>query len=329
MTLGSVPSAANSALHASAPGTQVVVVTGLSGAGKSTALAALEDLGFHSIENLPPAVTLHAIETCEQAGVNLIALGFGGSVGPFLDRAAEVLSQIAGGGPAARRMTMIFLDASDEVVARRFNETRRPHPLSAEAQHAKTASGVQPSSVLDGVTLERQRLSPLRAMADLVIDTSRLSVHDLRRRIVSLLKPGSEQAAQMSTRLLSFGFKHGLPSDADVVLDVRFLDNPHFVPELRPFTGENEKVKSYVLAADGAAEFLDHSCQLLEFLLPRYEHEGKTYLTVAIGCTGGQHRSVAMANAIAERLRASRGGVRMAAIAVTHRDAQPSAAVPT
>ncbi len=294
--------------------TNVVVVTGLSGAGKSTALAALEDLGFHSIENVPPPVISAAIDACEQVGVHEIALGFGGQVGGFLEGAAEVLSQLGKGHD--RKVTVLFLDASDEAVTRRFSETRRPHPLLAEAK--RLGATVDHDAVGRGVALERERLAPLRSMATVVLDTSGLRVHDLRRRVFALIRPERAEGVHMSTRILSFGFKHGVPSDADVVLDVRFLDNPFFVPELREKTGEEPEVAEYVLAAPDAQTFLGKAVELLEFLLPRYEAEGKSYLTIAIGCTGGQHRSVAISNEIARRLRASA----LPALRVAHRDAR-------
>jgi RNase adapter protein RapZ len=297
------------------PRSNVVVVTGLSGAGKSTVLAALEDLGYHAIENLPPAVIVHALEACEQAGVRNIALGFGAGVGAFLEGAADALAAIARAD--GRNVRVLFLDASDEVVLRRFNETRRPHPLEAEAQKHRRPDGTHVSAVLDGARLERERLAPLRAMASLVLDTSSMRVHDLRRRVFSLLAPERSSEHPMSTRLLSFGFKHGLPSDADLVFDVRFLDNPHFVDELRPLTGEDRRVSDYVMKADGAREFLERCESLIGFLLPRYEAEGKAYLTIAIGCTGGQHRSVAIAIELSARLAKLHKGP----IAVVHRDA--------
>ncbi|NUP09384.1 MAG: RNase adapter RapZ [Polyangiaceae bacterium] len=285
-----------------APSSHVVVVTGLSGAGKSTALAALEDLGFHAIENAPPPVILEAIEACEQAGVRDIALGLGGSVGSFIDGAPGVIQRISNG---SRKVTVIFLDASDEVVLRRFNETRRPHPEAQRASATERNTGapaIHKSGILESVALERERLGPLRALATLVIDTSRLRVHDLRKRVFALLKPEHDGLFKLSVRVVSFGFKYGLPNDADLVLDVRFLDNPHFIPELRPLTGEDPRVRDYVLRASGAREFLKKTGDLLEFLVPRYEEEGKSYLTIGIGCTGGQHRSIAIANAIAEEL---------------------------
>jgi RNase adapter protein RapZ len=306
--------------------TNVVVVTGLSGAGKSTAIAALEDLGYHAIENLPPPIIEQAISACEQAGVRDIALGFGAGVTHFLDGAAEVVQRLRQGatGPAsARRVTVVFLDASDEAVLRRYSETRRPHPAAAAAA---TAHG-DPSAdgqILDGVKLERERLAPLRELAGVVIDTSGLRVHDLRKRVLGVFKPETLTALRMSVRIMSFGFKYGLPSDADLVFDVRFLDNPHFVDELRPLTGQDDRVSAYVFKSEGAERFLSMTTDLLHFLLPRYEAEGKSYLTVAIGCTGGQHRSVATAVAIADRLeKKGHGGIR-----IVHRDARDASVPP-
>ncbi|HTJ84230.1 MAG TPA: RNase adapter RapZ, partial [Polyangiaceae bacterium] len=258
--------------------TNVVVVTGLSGAGKSTALAALEDLGFHSVENVPPSVIAAAVEACENAGVHEIALGFGGRVPGFLEGAADAVASLARVGE--RKVTVLFLDASDEAVLRRFSETRRPHPLHAEAKRRGSSEDL--AHVAGGIVVERESLAPLRAMATVVIDTSSLRVHDLRKRVITLVRSDASTTARMTTRILSFGFKHGLPSDADLVLDVRFLDNPFFVPELRDQTGESRAVADYVLAAEDARTFIDKAVELLGFLVPRYEREGKSYLTIAI-----------------------------------------------
>ncbi|MBL9024513.1 MAG: RNase adapter RapZ [Myxococcales bacterium] len=306
--------------------TNVVVVAGLSGAGKSTALAALEDLGYHAIENLPPPVIEHAITACEQAGIRDIALGFNAFAAEFLSSAAEVVETLArdaraatGAGPA-RRVTVLFLDASDEALLRRYSETRRPHPALAAADASHEHAGAH-AEVKDGIRLERQRLAPLRALAASVIDTSGMRVHDLRRRVLGVFKPETVSALRMSVRILSFGFKYGLPSDSDLVYDVRFLDNPHFVDELRPLTGLDIRVRDYVLGSENASRFLALTVDSLDFLLPLYEAEGKSYLTIAVGCTGGQHRSVSIAIALAERL-GQRGhtGIRL-----VHRDAAPLA----
>jgi UPF0042 nucleotide-binding protein len=199
-------------------------------------------------------------------------------------------------------MTTVFLEASDEVLVRRFSETRRPHPLVAAAVRERGRSGAEAADVIDGVRRERELLAPLRAIADVVIDTSALRVHDLRRRVLDGLRPEHGSTGRMASRLLTFGFKFGLPADADLAFDVRFLDNPYFVPELRELTGEDARVRDYVLSRPDAIEFLEHAERMLRFLLPRYQAEGKSYLTVAIGCTGGKHRSVSIAIALAERL---------------------------
>lgn len=300
--------------------TRVVVVTGLSGAGKSTAIAALEDLGYHAVENLPPGVIVQAIEACEARGVNHLALGFSSSVPAFLEHAAEALELLAQNG--GRELTVLFLDASDAEIIKRFSETRRPHPLLASA----AASGVDIGAALaDGIRLEREKLLGLRAMADIVVETTGLRVHDLRRRVFSLIRPKHDEVARMSIRLLSFGFKHGLPNDADLVFDVRFLDNPYFVPELRALTGLDERVRDFVLGTPDARRFVELVGELLEFSIPRYETEGKSYLTVAIGCTGGQHRSVSIALALEERLRKAYGTT----LRVVHRDARVAGATTT
>ncbi len=286
-----------------AAGPNVVVVTGLSGAGKSTALHALEDLGFFCIDNLPTLMAPEAVSVCERGGISRLALGMDVRVREFLGEVSSVLEKLGSLGA----LRVLFLDASDEALLRRFNETRRPHPL---ARDHGTRDAL---AVLDGVALERERLAPLRARADDVIDTTALSVHELRRLIVDRFGPLSGGAPRMSVRFVSFGFKYGAPVDADIVLDVRFLDNPHFVPELRPLPGTDPRVADYVLGRPETRDFLKHSLSLLEFALPKYEREGKSYLTVAIGCTGGRHRSVVLADALAKSI----GGEQ---IAVVHRD---------
>jgi len=268
------------------PNTQVVVVTGLSGAGKSTALHALEDLGFFCIDNLPTVMAPEAVAVCARGGIARIALGMDVRVREFLGEMSRVLAQLADAAP----LRVLFLDASDEALLRRFNETRRPHPLARQAHHQEAVA------LLESVATERERLAPLRARADDVIDTTSLSVHDLRRNIIDRLGPSSGGAPRMSVRIVSFGFKYGPPVDADVVLDVRFLDNPHFVPALRPLPGTDARVMTYVLGNEETQSFLDHATKLLAFSIPKYEREGKSYLTIAIGCTGGRHRSVVIAH---------------------------------
>ena len=271
---------------------QVVVVTGLSGAGKSTALHALEDLGYFCIDNLPTVLAPEAVAACARGGIARVALGMDVRVREFIVEMSSVLETLA--SKAALRV--VFLDASDEALLRRFNETRRPHPL-ARQEHAREAV-----AVLESVTTERERLAPLRARADDVIDTTALSVHELRRTMIERFGPSSGGAPPMSVRVVSFGFKYGAPADADVVLDVRFLENPHFVSELRALPGTDPRVVSFVLENPETRAFLDHAIALLSFSMPKYEREGKSYLTIAIGCTGGRHRSVVLAHEIARRL---------------------------
>ncbi len=272
--------------------TSVVVVTGLSGAGKSTVLHALEDLGFFCIDNLPTVMAPDAVAVCARGNIARIALGMDVRVREFLGEVGGVLAKLAAAAP----LRVLFLDASDEALLRRFNETRRPHPL-ARQDHAQEAV-----ALLESVATERERLSPLRARADDVIDTTSLSVHDLRRTIIERFGPTSGGAPPMSVRIVSFGFKYGAPADADVVLDVRFLDNPHFVADLRALPGTDPRVMAYVLEKPETGAFLEHAQNLLAFSLPKYEREGKSYLTIAIGCTGGRHRSVVLAHEIGRRL---------------------------
>ncbi|MBM4363502.1 MAG: RNase adapter RapZ [Deltaproteobacteria bacterium] len=282
----------------------------MSGAGKSTALHALEDVGFFCIDNLPVGVLGAALAECEGGGVRRVAVGVDVRVRSFLDRAPSALDSLH--VPGVREVEVLFLDASDEALLRRFSSTRRPHPLSVEAGPARSTA----FAVLDGVRVERERLAPLRARAKRVVDTTELSVHDLRRRIVESFGPGATGQPRLAARVLSFGFKYGMPVDADVVLDVRFLPNPFFVDRLRAQSGLDEEVRDFVLGQPDARTFLEHTRQLLEFSIPRFEAEGKSYLTIAVGCTGGRHRSVALAEALAAALTGPTG----LPIGVVHRD---------
>ncbi len=286
----------------------VVVVTGLSGAGKSQALHALEDLGFFCVDNLPTLLAPQAVALCERGGMTRVALGIDVRVRAFLGEVGNVLQLLESGGQ--RDLQVLFLDASDETLLHRFSESRRPHPLSAESGHEGALA------VLDGVRIERERLAPLRASATRVIDTTNTSVHELRRILVAHFGPASGGAPRMVTRFVSFGFKYGTPVDADLVLDVRFLDNPYFVPELKPLTGLDAPVVRHVMNAPETKEFLERTRGLLEYVMPKYEREGKSYLTIAVGCTGGRHRSVAIGEALGRTLSASM----QADIAVVHRD---------
>jgi UPF0042 nucleotide-binding protein len=277
----------------------VVVVTGMSGAGRSTALRLLEDLGFFCVDNIPPALIpeLIGLLTDEQE-LRRIAVGVDVRTGRFLEGAGQVLDSIAQSG---HHVELIFLEGQDGELVRRFSETRRSHPLAPGG------------NLLEAIQRERERLAPLRARAGFIIDTSGMSVHDLRRMLVDYIARGGKQS-RMVTRIVSFGFKYGLPVDADLVFDLRYLPNPHFVPELRPKTGLDQGVASFVLETPEGRELLADLANMLSKLLPRYEREGKSYLTIAIGCTGGRHRSVALAEALAAALRPI-GDVR-----VEHRD---------
>lgn len=275
-----------------------VVVTGMSGAGRSTVLRALEDQGFFCVDNLPPPLIPGLVDLLGAAQLHRIGLGIDVRTGSFLTGAEGFLQQLSHSG---HRVELIFLEALDNELIRRFSETRRGHPLAP--------AGDVPSAIIQ----ERERLAPLRAIADVIIDTTGLSVHDLRRRLFAHVGRAT-QSGRLVTRVVSFGFKFGLPVDADMVFDLRYLPNPHFVPELRPLTGKDRKVAAFVLESEAGKELLSQLEALLMRLLPRYEHEGKSYLTIAVGCTGGRHRSVAVAEALGKAL-ASVGDV-----TVEHRD---------
>jgi UPF0042 nucleotide-binding protein len=282
----------------SVEGSQLVIVTGLSGAGRTTALRVLEDLGFYCVDNLPPRLAPALLTLLEDADEQIhVGLGIDVRSGAFLAGADAALDELQARGIASE---VLFLDASDEAIVRRFSETRRPHRLAVAGDLA------------EAIRTERERLSSLRKRAQHVIDTTHLSVHDLRRQLVQLVS-GRPDGIRLVTRIVSFGFKYGLPQDADLVFDLRFLPNPYFVPELRDQSGLDADVAKYVLDAPEAVELLDDLDALLAKLLPRYAAEGKSYLTVAIGCTGGRHRSVAMAEALGARLDHR-------AVVVAHRD---------
>lgn len=325
VTRSSRPSSPSERLRAAEPRKpMVVVVTGLSGAGRTTALHALEDLGFFCIDNLPSALAPDAVALCENGGITRVALGMDVRVRVFLGEVGRVLSTLEDGG--RRDLHVLFLDASDETILRRFSETRRPHTLAMSGTLGTAAS------VLEGVALERERLAPLRARATRVIDTTPLSVHELRRAVLAAFGPASGAVERMTVRVMSFGFKYGAPTDADLVFDVRFLKNPYFVPELKRVPGTDPRVRDYVMAQPETGELLEKTLGLLEYVVPKYEREGKSYLTIAFGCTGGMHRSVVLAEHVANALdgllheRASRPTLADAEpapkieIAVVHRD---------
>ena len=258
----------------------------MSGAGRSSALRVLEYLGYFCVDNLPPPLAPQLVTLLEG---ELARVGFGIDVrtGTFLEGAERTLDALAEQGHDTE---VIFLDCADDILVRRFSETRRPHPLA------------QGADVLAGIRAERERLASLRTRARHVIDTSDKSPHDLRRSLIDYIARGGRRP-RMAVRVVSFGFKYGLPVDADLVFDLRFLPNPHFVPELKPMTGRDPEVASYVLDTEPTRELLGDLRQLLAHTVPRYESEGKAYLTIAVGCTGGRHRSVAIAEELGRWLR--------------------------
>lgn len=288
-----------------APQSRFVIVTGLSGSGKSQAIRALEDLGFFCVDNLPVALIPTFADLVLRSGpeISRAAVVVDVREGRFLESFPRIFEELEAMPGLTPRL--IFLEASDAVLVRRFSETRRPHPLAAKR------------SVTEGITEERALLQPIKRMAHEIVDTTKLNVHDLRQVFMGLIR-GDRRVAPLVVTILSFGFKHGVPVDADLLFDVRFLPNPHFVPHLREHTGREKPVADYVFQSPAAQEFLDHTLPLLRFLLPHYAAEGKTYLTVGIGCTGGRHRSVAIAEAIRKGL----GRIPQARVRVRHRDSE-------
>jgi UPF0042 nucleotide-binding protein len=288
-------------------GIDVVLVTGLSGAGRGTAAKVLEDLGWYVADNLPPELITRMVELGLAAGSRITQLAAVMDVrsAGFTGDLDSVRKDLAGRGITPR---VLFMEASDEILIRRYEQNRRSHPLQGE------------QTLAEGIAAERDMLAPVRAVADLVIDTSTLSVRGLRENIEEAF--GSEATANTSVTVESFGYKYGLPMDADMVMDVRFLPNPHWVDELRPHTGQHPAVRDYVLSRAGAGDFLDTYHRLLSLVIKGYRREGKRYMTVAIGCTGGRHRSVAVAEALAQLLEgrdAKDSGAELS-VRVLHRD---------
>lgn len=282
---------------------RLIVVTGLSGSGKTAALKALEDLGFFCVDNLPVTLLPKFLELGVLAGgeIQKVALGMDLRERHFLERYREVLEAVRHLGI---RTEILYLEAADDVLVRRFSETRRRHPLAEDR------------SVTQGIREERRLFEDLKEMADLVIDTSELSVHDLKKALWQYFKQGPEDHT-LQVNLVSFGYRHGIPAEADLMLDVRFLPNPYFVPELKGLTGIDQRVQDFVFAFEEAREFLRRFSDLVAHLVPLYEKEGKSYVTVAVGCTGGKHRSVSIIEALRRRLEEGGRSVR-----VLHRDAE-------
>jgi RNase adapter protein RapZ len=281
---------------------QLVILTGLSGSGKGSVLNTFEDLGFYCVDNLPVALIPTFSELyVEGVEIERAALLVDAREGEQIARLPAIYRKLSAEQPA----TLVFVEASDEVLKRRFSETRRPHPLS------------NGGSIAEGIAAERHRMAPIRRMADVIIDTSKFNIHELRQFIIDKFqRPGSRP---LLVSVVSFGFRYGIPSDADLVFDVRFLPNPHFVPKLRPFSGKDPKVARYIRSFPQTGEFLRRIESLLSYLIPLYIREGKSYLTVALGCTGGRHRSVALAEVIRRYLQKKKYSAK-----VVHRDIEKS-----
>jgi UPF0042 nucleotide-binding protein len=282
----------------------IVVITGLSGAGRSAVADVMEDIGWYVVDNLPTSLVEKVVELAALPGAG----GVPGSTG--IDRLAlvagrdygEVLKRVAAVRASGHAVTLLFLDASSSELVRRYDATRRRHPLADRAD-----------GLLESIELERELLEATRDAANLVIDTTGLNVHQLKERVVAAFSEGG--STQMQVAVESFGFKHGLPLDADIVMDIRFLPNPHWDEVLRPLTGHDPAVRDYVIERKETSDFLDAFEELLRTVLPGYQSEGRSYLTIAIGCTGGRHRSVAVTEELANRLRA-----RGLAVRTSHRD---------
>ncbi|MDT0330339.1 RNase adapter RapZ [Nocardiopsis lambiniae] len=279
---------------------EVVIVTGMSGAGRSTAARALEDLDWFVVDNLPPGLVPTMIELAGRThgAVPRVAVVVDVRSLAFTEDLLSTVEELRKRDITAR---VLYLEAGDDALVRRFEGVRRPHPLQGDGR------------VTDGIARERETLRAIRGEADLVIDTSQLNVHQLKARVIGFF--GESDETRPRANVVSFGFKHGLPVDADLVLDCRFLPNPHWIPELRPMSGRDEPVRDYVLSQDGAKEMLEAYAEVLRLTIEGYQREGKHYMTLAVGCTGGRHRSVAMAEQFAERLRAQNVEVH-----VVHRD---------
>ena len=266
-----------------------VIVTGLSGAGKTQATRSLEDLGYFCVDNLPPTLISKFAEACMQSGGNIekVALVIDIRGGVFFDDFFDTLNYLKRN---EFKYEILFLDASDEVLIKRFKEARRSHPLSPDGR------------VLTGITQEREKLREIKNIADIIIDTSKYEIRHLREKINETYGDNKNPERQLSITVLSFGFKYGIPVDSDLVFDVRFIPNPFYIPELKEYSGNDAPVKEYVLKQSETVTFIDKLIDMLKYLIPNYRKEGKRQLIISIGCTGGRHRSVAIANEIHRRL---------------------------
>ena len=279
-----------------------IIVTGLSGAGKSEATNALEDMGYFCVDNLPPKLIKKFAEVCKQSqgSIDKVALVMDIRGGIFFDDLFEGLSELS---KEQFQYEILFLDTSDEALVKRYKEKRRSHPLAPGGR------------VITGIELERQKLREVKDKADVIIDTSKYAIKDLREEMARKFGDKEMPEKQMAITILSFGFKYGIPVDSDLVFDVRFIPNPFYIPELKPFSGNDEPVKNYVMEQTETQTFLQKANDMFEFLIPNYQKEGKRQLIISIGCTGGRHRSVAIANSIYETLRANNHDVY-----IEHRD---------
>lgn len=280
---------------------KIIIVTGLSGSGKSTALAALEDAGFYCVDNMPVLLLPDFLELPHVGEPGAVGFAFGMDLREksFPGSYQTIFEDVRGWG---FELEIIFLEADEKILLRRYSQTRRHHPVA------------RGEGILDGIRSEQRSMAVLRKSAEYVLNTSQLNVHELKAAIKNIAKK-LIKLAPMRIQVLSFGFKHGIPGDADLVIDVRFLVNPYFVPELKDLDGETEAVKRFVLKNDDARLFLSKYFDLVDYLIPLYEKEGKAYLTIAIGCTGGRHRSVAIARRLYEHVQTAGREV-----AITHRD---------
>ena len=281
---------------------ELLILTGMSGAGRSTVAHSLEDLGWYVVDNLPPALLPALAKQSVEGDLPALAVVVDVRGGKFFDDLNAALAKLKSDGTNFR---LLFLDASDQSLVARFESTRRPHPLQGGDR------------ISDGITRERAKLHELRESADMVIDTSNLNVHQLAKRTSEIFAEGMIDGIRLN--ILSFGYKYGIPADADLVLDCRFIPNPHWVPELRPLSGLDKAVSDRVFQSDGVTEFVGDYVKLIKDMLPGYVREGKKYLTVAVGCTGGKHRSVAISTEIAKQLTSQSAELAVSAHAV-HRD---------
>ena len=263
--------------------TNLVIISGLSGSGKSTAVNVLEDLGYYCVDNIPPTLLPTFIELCDNSEISKVALVIDIRERVSFDRAPGVIEDFKKKGYP---VDIIFLESSNETLVKRYKETRRKHPLSPDG------------NILKGITKEREMLKELKNLSNYTIDSSELNVHELRDIIKNKFDQSDTQNILLN--IISFGFKHGVPYDADMIFDVRFLPNPHFVEGLRNLNGTDDEVLEFIMNNEQSLVFIDKIIEFLEYLIPNYEKEGKSYLTIAIGCTGGKHRSVAIAERIAE-----------------------------